>query len=841
VVNDRSQHNGEARGRALLDFHLEQLRASAISDEVIRGRGYSSVGRPTAGDGSSRDKLRRLGIPAWARNEDARYPGLLIPLFRATGELIGVQYRPDSAPREPRTGKLRKYAAQAGRSSVADVHPLNHGRIIDPSVPLWLTEGVKKADALTTQGLCAVALSGVWNWRSTLGTLGDWEDIPLKGRDVAICYDADIRGNKSVGRAMERLGRWLKSKGAGRVLYVIPPGVNGIIHKGVDDFFAAGGTLELLWTGASDTPPVAAENLLVDPEGYMVEQLAEETLDGRYLWAPGLGWLAYRHHEGRWQPVDDVAVTEETRRWLVGKHAQALAALQDAMRQGYGPAEIRELEKVASAWRKENSRSRITNLTALARGLMMRDAGDFDAHADLLNCPNGVVRLEDGTRDRHDPDLLFTRVTRTAYVPGATHPDWDKALEAIPAGVRGYMQLRYGQGITGHVPPDDVVLIEIGTGENGKTTIKAGVQAALGTAGNRGSGYIAYLSARVLMADESAHPTEIMDLRGARLGVLEETPEDHRLRTTRLKLVTSDTITARLIRENTVTFANACSVIVSTNYRPVVAETDHGTWRRLLALVYPFRFRKPHEDLEGEHDRHGDPGLRERVKAGDGGVAEAVLAWLVSGAVRWYGGEPAKAAADGTVEARKREPMSMGEPPAQVVNDTAEWREGCDLVMGYAADHLMFDDPKRHIAASELTADVNQWLTGTGHREWSDRTVETRFGGHEVFTSHRVSKSRKYSYEAGISRRTGWVTAALPTRFRAWLGVRFRTDEDDLAEMARNGDSAAQSGSGTGGTGRLVNAIAKPLTYAYQSDPSHLSQAWWQSLYDSADFGDPGQ
>ncbi len=97
-----------------------------------------------------------------------------------------------------------------------------------------------------------------------------------------------------------------------------------------------------------------------------------------------------------------------------------------------------------------------------------------------------------------------------------------------------------------------------------------------------------------------------MELRGARIGVLEETPEEHRLSMTRLTLVTGEHITARLIRKDTETFENTCSIIVSTNYYPMVREIDHGTWRRLLALVYPLRFVKPHAELKGAADSASD-------------------------------------------------------------------------------------------------------------------------------------------------------------------------------------------------------------------------------------------
>jgi Domain of unknown function (DUF3854) len=107
-------------------------------------------------------------------------------------------------------------------------------------VPLWITEGVKKGDALTSRGLCVVSLAGVWNWRSTMGTLGDWEDVALKGRAIVICYDADAVTKPNVLRAMVRLGRWLEAKGTASVLYVIVPGaVDGVTTKGADDYLAA--------------------------------------------------------------------------------------------------------------------------------------------------------------------------------------------------------------------------------------------------------------------------------------------------------------------------------------------------------------------------------------------------------------------------------------------------------------------------------------------------------------------------------------------------------------------------------------------------------------------------
>src|SRR5688500_16568420 len=159
-----------------------------------------------------RDALLAARFPKWAAGPESSYPALFLPMYRATGEMGSAQLKP-AAPALHTSGKLMKYVSPINAPNVLDVHPRNAALVREPMVPLWITEGVKKGDSLTSRGLCVVTLSGVFNWRSKLGTLGDWEDIPLKGRQVIICFDSDARGNDNVLAAMRRLGAWLTSKG----------------------------------------------------------------------------------------------------------------------------------------------------------------------------------------------------------------------------------------------------------------------------------------------------------------------------------------------------------------------------------------------------------------------------------------------------------------------------------------------------------------------------------------------------------------------------------------------------------------------------------------------------
>lgn len=350
-----------------------------------------------------------------------------------------------------------------------------------------------KADSLTSRGLCVAAIDGVFNWRSRHGTLGDWEDIPLKGRRVVICFDSDARTNPNVARAMVRLGRWLKSKGVKRVVYLIVPAeVDGTAVKGVDDFLVAGGTLDQLREASSTREPNPELKTDTFTDARLAETIADDLLAGQFLWSAGLGWLSW--DGARWRGCSDVTVIEAVRQYCLDRYREAVDAL------GRDPGGAAKIE--VDGWHGLLSAGRERTVTGLARGIVEVDAASFDAHSDLLNTPTGVVDLRTGELGQSDPDLLLTKVTGVGYHPEALtgddweagRDDWHKALEAIPSDVREWLQIRYGQAITGYMTPDDMLPIQQGGGENGKTTITAGISGALGD-------YYLLLSDRVILAN----------------------------------------------------------------------------------------------------------------------------------------------------------------------------------------------------------------------------------------------------------------------------------------------------------------------------------------------------
>ncbi len=507
------------------------------------------------------------------------------------------------------------------------------------------------------------------------------------------------------------------------------------------------------------------------------ERVVADSLQGRWLWTPGLGWMAWTGCI--WEARPDVAAAEVVRRWVDGEVARI--ALQGD----------RKRTEDAAALQAEN---RISRVLRLCRGQVLADASDFDQDPDLLVCGNGVIELRTGELLDHDPARLVTRCASVEYHPETTHADWAQALAAVPEDVRAWAQVRLGQAATGHTPDDDRLILLQGGGSNGKSTVLDAVMGALGT-------YAALVPDKVLLASPGDHPTELMTLRGRRLAVIEETPEARRLSVARLKkIVGTPTIAARLVYHDATEFRSTHALVLSSNYMPIVEEVDHGTWRRLALLRFPFRFRSAGQECATERDRPGDPRLRARLR--QDAQQQAVLAWLVAGARSWY-----------------ERGQEMPPLPDRIERDTAEWRAETDAVLAYAGERLVAD-PRRCIMTADLTADLGHWLESRGQTASSEKTVASRFGGHEWVEGHGIEKGRGRAGDAVSRSQHRAATEPAPQRFRAWIGVRFRTAEDDLAERR------------TGGTGDSKLSSHARVEES-SGDVSHLSQPAFTPLFEA--------
>jgi hypothetical protein len=210
--------------------HALLLQRSAITPAVATVRGYRTLRTKAA--------VKRLGFA----DAQCHVPALLVPIHGVNGELVSYQIRPDAPRVDRRTGKALKYETPRGSVMVLDIPPPVRAWLGDPTIPLWVTEGARKADSAVSRDLCCINLLGVWNWRGTnvhggKTALADWEMVALNDRAVYLAFDSDAMVKREVHAALMRLKAFLESRGAiVRVVY-LPPGAGGG-KVGLDDWIA---------------------------------------------------------------------------------------------------------------------------------------------------------------------------------------------------------------------------------------------------------------------------------------------------------------------------------------------------------------------------------------------------------------------------------------------------------------------------------------------------------------------------------------------------------------------------------------------------------------------------
>ncbi len=270
--------------RTLSDSHQKMLyEDSDISPDVAAARDYRTIRHRSEVPDDFASWQRRLG--------------LLVPTVSPSGTR-GHQLRPDR-PIKRKNGNAPKYETPAGSRITLDVNPLMLEEVRAGDADLWLTEGCKKVDALTSRSLPTVGIIGVWNFAvpgsKSTKPLPCWAHVRLQGRRVYVVYDADARTNPDVQEALRRLVAMLEKMGA-TVLVVYLPAVNGDGKAGVDDYLAseAGGTVAELRMMAGPYKPldVGAERMIRD------EKLRVDVEDlERRFWATE--WKGMGGHSAR--------------------------------------------------------------------------------------------------------------------------------------------------------------------------------------------------------------------------------------------------------------------------------------------------------------------------------------------------------------------------------------------------------------------------------------------------------------------------------------------------------------------------------------------------------------
>ena len=233
---------------ALSEAHRAMLAASAIDDVTIAARGYVSIGPGCVADAQALGATHSAKILKQVLHEGA----MAFPVYRCGAPAPSAWVLRPNLPRTSKRGKAIKYEWPASVPNMLDVLPQYRDALADPSIPVWFTEGAKKADALAAafgDAILPINLNGVYGWRGTneaggKTALPDLHELAMNGREFVLAFDSDVKTNKDVRTALTALSRLLVARGASAVRFTaLPDGPDGA-KVGVDDYLAAGHTVD---------------------------------------------------------------------------------------------------------------------------------------------------------------------------------------------------------------------------------------------------------------------------------------------------------------------------------------------------------------------------------------------------------------------------------------------------------------------------------------------------------------------------------------------------------------------------------------------------------------------
>lgn len=243
----------------------------------------------------------------------------------------------------------------------------------------------------------------------------------------------------------------------------------------------------------------------------------------------------------------------------------------------------------------------------------------WDADLWILNTPDGIVDLKTGEMRPPDRSAHCTKSTAVAPAPDGTVPTlWNAFLHRVTAGdtgLMGFLQRLAGYCLTG-VTSAHALAFAYGTGANGKSVFVNTLSGLMG-------GYATSTPIETFMATGSdRHPTELADLRGARLVTASETEEGRRWAESRIKQMTGgDPIKARYMRQDFFEYMPQFKLLLSGNHKPGLRGVDEAIRRRLHLI--PFTVTIPPQERDPDLPRK----LREEWPA--------ILRWMIDGCLVW--------------------------------------------------------------------------------------------------------------------------------------------------------------------------------------------------------------
>lgn len=336
---------------------------------------------------------------------------------------------------------------------------------------------------------------------------------------------------------------------------------------------------------------------------------------------------------------------------------------------------------------------------------------DLDSDENILNCQNGILDLNTGKLSPHDKNKFCTKITNISYIPNAKCPNFFNSLEWIfpNKDTRKELQKAYGYSLGGGME-QQVFFIILGAGENGKSTIMDPLKELMGE-------YYASLNAKSLepKKDNTAPSSDFAKLIGTRCVISSEPKQGQRLDDGLLKtLAVGEEVNARFMRQNEFTYNPKYKLWIPSNKLPVITNTEHGFWRRLI--IFPCK-NKPKKRIIDFYKKYIKPT-----------ELPGVLNWALEG--------------------RKMLQEEGFTPTNEMIEALQEYKSKVNPIEDFV-EQCCNKDPLEKIQTSELLKSYNVWALHEGHSDLKIRTFRDRLVD-MGFTIRKADKNKSYVYGLNI-------------------------------------------------------------------------------------------
>ena len=230
-------------------------------------------------------------------------------------------------------------------------------------------------------------------------------------------------------------------------------------------------------------------------------------------------------------------------------------------------------------------------------------ASDLDTDPYMIACPNGYIDLVNRTRMNPDPGKLITKMGNADFNLEAKCDRWDEFIDEITCGDEGlakYLQKISYYALTGDTS-EHIAFNITGTGCNGKSVFTNALMNVWGDYSKKVPNEIITKQGRAGAGDESKASPQTAMLKGTRLACTTELEEGMQIGESKFKdIVSSDTITARELHKNPMTFIPSHKLFFCGNHDPTIRGNDEGIWRRFKQIKFNASITNPDLTLEDQ-------------------------------------------------------------------------------------------------------------------------------------------------------------------------------------------------------------------------------------------------